>query len=346
MRAVVFLCESLGVISLCIAGLRIVQYVFAQIPVRSWSEDRHVLMAIYAGVNTLRWIAICLLIALLVWAPRRLRGRWGLGDLGFRTSKSWPGDLWTGVVGFGLAYVCSLPILLRVFPAKASHASGMWYKSILDPTYPSLFLLLSWTLSITGNLFSSFWEEIYYRGYFQQFCSRLFTPATAFYATLLFFSFGHLFSRPEWSMLDAVYSAVATVVFAVLFQATGSLIAPTVAHWLANAWWDYPFALHMHRSPQDARDFLLILGAVCAVLCLAGWKEVRSIARSFRQMLAGSLWRPAALGILLGAICLLYLWGVSIVARTIGRWETLAVQAVFGVVALALLHLPALRSRV
>jgi membrane protease YdiL (CAAX protease family) len=334
-RAVCFLLEALGTISVCFAGLRVVQYLASRIPIRQWSKDRFVLLGIYSGVDMLQWILICLFVAACVWGVRRMFAGGGLRDLGFRVSRSWQTDIWLGVVGFGLHYTAALPVLLAVFPAKAAHASGIWLKSLLDPAYPPTLLLAAWALSIGGNLLASFWEEIYFRGYFQGLCARLFSPGAAFYATLIFFSFGHLFTRREWTMLDALNSTIGAVVLLVLYHATGSLIAPTVAHWLSNAWWDYPFALHLHRDPAQAREFLLLLGAVSAVVCLAGWKQLRAILQALWSLLSRDARGAAVSGILLGAACLLYHWGLSATARTAGRWGTIAALVVFGVAALA-----------
>lgn len=282
-----------------------------------------------------RWVAACLLAAGLAWLVRRNRDGWSLRDLGFKTHRSWLRDVWFGVLVFSLANVVSLPQTIAVFPGKAALTGAPFLEEwrTVSSSLPVFALAcLFWVLS---TLLSACWEEIYWRGYVQSLFSRKYSPATGFLVSLLFFSLGHYFTRPEWAWLDVVGAVLGGLAFCVAFYATGSLTVVVVAHALGNLWWDYPFFLYLNGSRQAAYVFIEVLWLLTLILCLVGRKEIAFLWRRSRELFASARIDMTAVGILFASIALLFQWGQAHLIRA-GRSMAILTLAVFCVACVAL----------
>jgi len=286
--------------------------------------------------SAIKWAVIALFAVLIALVVRKIKAGWRMKDLGFKLHQSWGKDTWYGIVIFGLTYIITLPATIAVFPSKAKLAGDSFVNEMSTVVSP-LYLIIPAALFITlSTFFCAFWEEVAWRGYLQNLFTRALTPATGFFVAFLFFSVGHHFSRPEWGWLDVFCCLIWGISLGLAFYATGSLWVVAVIHTLSNLFWDYPFYQYLTGATQTAYIFLGVLGAVLLVLCILGWRIIKSFFQKTGELFVRSGWKASFLGIFLGAVALCYSWGQSVLIRKVPRGTFLVILVIFSVVTILL----------
>lgn len=287
------------------------------------------LQQFFSGV---KWAVISLFALVIVYLVRKIKSGWKMRDLGFRIHRSWGKDIWYGVVIFSLTYVITLPATIAVFPSKAKLAGDSFLNEMSHIASP-FYLIIPAALFITFSTFTcAFWEEVAWRSYLQNLFAREIAPAAGFFVSVLFFSLGHYFTRPEWGGLDVFCCVIWGVALCLAFYATASLLVVAVVHTLSNLFWDYPFYQYLKGSTQSSYVFLVVLGTVLLVLCFVGREELKSFFLKSKELFVRSGWKASLIGIFLGIIALCYSWGQSILLRNAQRGTVYGVLILFSLV--------------
>ncbi len=287
------------------------------------------------ALSVVKLSLVCLTVAGFACLVRKTKDGWTLKDLGFRIHRSWPGDIWLGIVAFSLTNLVSLPWTLAVFPIKAQRAGASFvneWNAVLSPVY---LLVLAWILSALGTLISASWEEIHWRGYVQNLFSTKYAPIVGFYVSFLYFGPGHYFSNPKWTQLDVIGAVIGGIALCLAFYATGSLLVVAVTHMLSNLWWEGPFYLYLTGSRRSAYGVILVLGALTLLLCFVGKKQVAFFWGKIKELFSSAGWRMSGLGIFFGLVALVFNWALSRLMKA-GRSTTILALLIFSIFALGI----------
>jgi len=255
------------------------------------------------------WVLYGIAIAFLAYTMRKIKAGWTWKDLGFKVRRSWRKDIWYGLVVYGLLYIISIPLSVALLPSLAASMKNQMGSLFKMPLLLSI-LIAGCAFLIFGFITGAFHEEIWYRGYLQGLLSKEAAPALGFFCSFLFFSFGHYFSHPEWSLLAVLNTVPGGLAFCLAYHATGSLLVTMTVHTLAN--FVFPtFTVPFYANGYHGFSYFMIasLGVIFSVLCLIGKKEVRDFYFKTKELFVKSGWAMSLAGIILGIMALLFSWG-------------------------------------
>jgi len=293
------------------------------------------LLGIAELVNILLyWLLYGLVAAVLAYVVRRIKGGWTWKDLGFRTHRSWGRDIWYGFVIASLIYILTFPLEVTLLPSVAKLAADSM-SSLLQLSLIVLIPAVGILSLIFGFITGAFHEEIWYRGYLQGLFTREAAPAVGFFFSLIIFSLGHYFSHPEWSLLNVLNTVPHAIFYCLAFYATRSLLVCMVIHTLSS--FIIPtIAIPLYSKGLHGESYITmaVFWGVFLVICILGKAEIRELILKTIELFKKSGWKMSLLGILLGVIGLLFVWGRQVFQSQVNRGIYLLVLSAFTVLAL------------
>ncbi|MBD3414899.1 MAG: CPBP family intramembrane metalloprotease [Candidatus Aminicenantes bacterium] len=285
--------------------------------------------------NLAYWLSRGVVIAVVVYAVRRLKDNWTLKDLGFRIHRSWGKDIWFGFIGFCVLYIVLLPLEvanISVYADSISKNLGMFP----DMPLPLLLVIMTLTSLIFGFVTGAWHEEIWYRGYIQGLFSRKIAPAVGFFISFIPFGLTHHFSHPDYNVVMILNVLISGAVFCLIYYATGSLLAAMTTHTLANV---IPvYAPFVFAKGYVALSYVTAfgLGLILLGFCFVGRTELKELWTKTKQMFSESGILYTVVGFLLGLLVFLIAWGRSVFTDRYGSSIRLVVYAVLGALFLGL----------
>jgi len=281
--------------------------------------------------NLVYWLLRGVLIAVVVYAVRRLKDNWSLKDLGFRIQRSWGKDIWFGFVGFCVLYIVLLPLEAANLPDYAdsvSNSLGMFP----DMSMPLLILFVTIASLVFGFITGAWHEEIWYRGYIQGLFSKEIAPAVGFFISFIPFGLTHHFSHPDYNWLMILNVLISGAVFCLVYYATGSLLSAMTTHALSNVIPAYAPFVFAKGYVSLSYVTLFGLGLIMLGFCYIGRKELKELFVKTKQMFAESGIVYSGVGLLLGMLVFLITWGRSVFANKYGSSTRFIVYGVLGIV--------------
>ena len=292
------------------------------------------------------WAFYGMAAAVFAYAIRRIKGGWTWQDLGFKVYKSWKIDFWYAILIYGLLYIVTIPVAVAMLPSLTERVTSQM-EGMLQMSLPILFLIGVVGCLLTGFLTGAWHEEILYRGYMQGLFGKEIAPAVGFFLSLIPFSLGHYLAHPDWNLLAVLNTVPGGIAFCLSFYATGSLIVPMVVHTLAN------FVVPAFAIPLYAKGFhsisYIVLGIFWIgffVLCIIGRDKVKEFCLKTKELFVKSGWGMSFLGVMLGAIVLLFGWGRSVLRTRVERPIYIIVLGVFSILALSISFLGKVNKKV
>ena len=273
------------------------------------------------------WFLFGLAVLLLAWIFNKLLRGQGLRALGFRYHKSFGADVWSGVCGFAVLNLLSLPFDLAALSDRANMAHAIVGQCHFSS--PFEILVGGAALAVALGFFTgAFHEEIRFRGYYQGAGATELTPLAGFIIALIPFSLGHYYTQSSWSPVQVLATIIPGIVLGLLYYATQSLVVVMTAHTLANVLSFFPQLLHevtgSHAVTVAAVVALFLLSLLLIVLRwskeLRGWR-----AATLRLFGERSVFAIVA-GLVIG-LALLVLWSY----RPPAVFSALAGTVLFGV---------------
>lgn len=258
------------------------------------------------------WLIYGLAAGLLGWLFNRILRKEGLRALGFRYSKGFWKDVWFGVLGYAVLCVLCLPMDIAALPDRAKMIGqmiGSGYSTVQILAIGSLFAI------VLGFVTGAFNEEIRFRGYYQGAAARELSPLAGFMIALLPFSFGHYFAHPEWSVLQVLATVLPGVVYGLLYNVTGSLVAVMTAHTLTN--WIGAYPALVYSATHDRAAGLITLAGLAVGFVLLIWVRRNLEMRAWFALSARLFREHTAFGLVTGSLiglALLGLWAVHVPA--------------------------------
>ena len=243
----------------------------------------------FGPVDTLAFgLAVLLGAAGAPLAIRRLLGGWSVRHLTGVLRAPWGREIFHGLVAAAALNLWSRLLLL-------------WFPALFDPTWSALGIRsmtdVAWAALFVAPLATALPEELLFRGYLQGALSTRFGAAWGLLLSVLAFALFHAY-QGALTVLVAVLPAA--LVLGVLFRATGSLVAPLVAHAVLNACSFLQMGLERHL-PGLAPGVVIGLSLVSIGLLVAGRRQVRAgVVLAVR--LARSLVHPPRATLALGAL--------------------------------------------
>jgi membrane protease YdiL (CAAX protease family) len=196
-------------------------------------------------------------------AIRRLLGGWSLRHLTGVLRRGWSRQVFHGLVAAAVLNLWSR-LLLLLFPDLFDATwNALGIRSMTDVAWAALFV---------APLATALPEELLFRGYLQGALSTRFGAAWGLLVSALAFAVFHAY-QGAFTVLVAVLPAA--MVLGILFRATGSLVAPLVAHAVLNAGSFLQLGFERHL-PGPAPWVITVLGLASAGLLVAGRRQLRA----------------------------------------------------------------------
>jgi len=249
--------------------------------------------------------------------------------------RTWAKDIWYGIVGFALIYVCTLPFFIAILPERAKISKDSLIANLAENEYPPHIIIIAVFFMAFATIVCAFWEEIYWRGYMQNGLSRKLAPAAGFLASMIFFTLSHYITRP-YSITITILVLVSGTIFGLIFYATGSLWIALIIHSLGNLCGDYPAYLYIKGSVTGSYVFAGSLGVFSLIICILGRNELKHLFKKTLELFKLSGWKMSFLGIILGCIALFYVWLQDLLKKNVSKEWMLGILVAFSIVAIGI----------
>ena len=207
------------------------------------------------------------------------------------------------------------------------------FEGMIGPSHSSLAsdLAMGSAMAIVfGFVTGAFNEEIRFRGYYQGVAANELTPLAGFVIGFIPFSFGHYFAHPDWSLVQVVATVLPGVVFGLLYNATGSLVAVMTAHTLVNWIGSYPaLLLTATKSRTVGVAATVVLWIIAAGILF--WRRKREL-REWRSATRGMFRERPGFGLITGialGLALLAVWPLHLPTRYAALVGVVLLAAVF-----------------
>lgn len=178
----------------------------------------------YVRLHCFRYVSALITYGIPVWWLRYTRMSWR--SLGLGSGRlPWWGSVGAGVFGALIITAVSTIVLHENYPVDFLRYSQKEYLVMLA-LFP--FTIAGFSLA----LLIPFSEEVLFRGFLYDYLRRRFGVALGLVFQALFFAFAHgwIFSESQFFQVHAIQGFG----FGLLYQATGTLLAPTICHGVVN----------------------------------------------------------------------------------------------------------------
>jgi membrane protease YdiL (CAAX protease family) len=273
------------------------------------------------------WFLFGLVLLALGWTFNKLLRRQGMRELGFHYHKSLAADLWLGVCAYAVLNLLSLPFDLAALNDRAKNAHALL--EMVHLTSPVQILIGGTVLAGALGFFTgAFHEEIRFRGYYQGAASCELTPLAGVIVAFVPFSFGHYYAQPDWTFVQVLATIIPGIIYALFYNATGSLIVVMTVHTLVNLLSFAGFLMSEAAGRKaPALITLVVLALLSLLLVTLRWnRELRQLREATRKLFAGKPTIEIAAGLATG-LAVLALWPHQFAPLHAG----LAGTALFGV---------------